>query len=1180
VSFRKAAVVFGLGFFALVAQTVLFRAFLTAFEGNELGVGAFFASWLVSVAVGAVAGRLAAEVWPRLMRHVDGLAMAYLPAFALQLELTARARDLASVEVYEAFPVLPMVAVAFVVNVPVSLATGFLFTAACRWIEGDARLPVARVYVVETLGACVGGVAVTILLAVGVSGETVVVVAMGVLAVGVAATRPERVVRWIPVAACVAALVLGGGERWADRGDRAQWTRLLTAEAYQGCFATAQARYLFGAREDQFVVVSGGGVCEALPDREHGAEVAALHLAQQPEAKRVLVIGPGALSICAQFIRFPSVERVTWLPSDPEFAGALLPVLPSDYAEVVGRLDIPGVDVRRFIDTTDARYDLAVVNLPDVTTLVLNRYCTQEFFLGLRGILAEGGVVSVRVSGGENYLGGELTRLGASMLTTLDSVFRSIVLKPGGESWLIASDSDGLSMFARGLLNRYKRIDGAEAVYPPEGVARLYPADRIAFQMDAYKKVQEESTPALLLNTDGSPKALLFSLLVALRKAGWRSVGEELGVLLSSGLFLAICPAILYVLLRCVYLFRGGRGLGSRAFDGEFLVFSSGAVGMALSVALMFVYQARFGSLFLHVGVIAALYMAGAGIGGAVATRLLDRRGSEPPWALPCFTAVVLGVLALAWAIPDGVPRVWFVLLFGVGGAAVGACFPLAVHRLAASGRTAASAGAGLETLDHVGGAVGALLTGLVLLPLWGVGPTLAVLALVMVANLPAMAFPPAREAVGDWFDRRTRPGGYLLVGVAACCLIGSHVVTAGHRAVREEHAREVTRTLVGDTEVDERHAVLPDGCVLEYYETSDEAECGKGYVFLTPKLAPGVMGFGGPIILAMYVGGDGELRSFRIVESHETPIYEDRLASWLGSLAGRNLLAKQPFAGVDAVAGATITTDAILRTLETAGRNFASQVLGQIPTETETRREVHREFVILAAFTAMAIGIRYRPNAWVRRMMLLASVAVLGFGLNLQYSTHQVMALLGGRVNAASPTGPVFLALVVPAVVVLFGNVYCGQVCPFGALQELVGELCPARYRGAIDKGVWRYGRAAKYVLLALLVLLFAVTRAYDVLDADPLISVFSAVRTRSVEVLAVLFVLLSAVFPRFWCRNLCPAGAFLALANGLGPWRRHVPTPRPARCDLGVRTVRELDCIYCDRCRRGAKEDRREDA
>ncbi|HOT51636.1 MAG TPA: hypothetical protein PLI07_11685, partial [Candidatus Hydrogenedentes bacterium] len=35
-----------LGLFAMAAQTLLFRDFFTVFEGNELGVGAFFGAWL------------------------------------------------------------------------------------------------------------------------------------------------------------------------------------------------------------------------------------------------------------------------------------------------------------------------------------------------------------------------------------------------------------------------------------------------------------------------------------------------------------------------------------------------------------------------------------------------------------------------------------------------------------------------------------------------------------------------------------------------------------------------------------------------------------------------------------------------------------------------------------------------------------------------------------------------------------------------------------------------------------------------------------------------------------------------------------------------------------------------------------------------------------------------------
>ncbi|MHC5052880.1 MAG: hypothetical protein ACYTGK_20010, partial [Planctomycetota bacterium] len=148
-----AAVVFALGFFALVAQALLFRSFLASFEGNELGIGAFFGTWLLWVATGAVLGRAVARRRDLGPPHVALLALVYLPAFVLQDQLIGSARAIAGVAAYELFPLHKMVLASLLANAPTSLLTGFLFTLACRCSADEAVLPVARVYVLESLGA-------------------------------------------------------------------------------------------------------------------------------------------------------------------------------------------------------------------------------------------------------------------------------------------------------------------------------------------------------------------------------------------------------------------------------------------------------------------------------------------------------------------------------------------------------------------------------------------------------------------------------------------------------------------------------------------------------------------------------------------------------------------------------------------------------------------------------------------------------------------------------------------------------------------------------------------------------------------------------------------------------------------------------------------------------------------
>ena len=82
--------------------------------------------------------------------------------------------------------------------------------------------------------------------------------------------------------------------------------------------------------------------------------------------------------------------------------------------------------------------------------------------------------------------------------------------------------------------------------------------------------------------------------------------------------------------------------------------------------------------------------------------------------------------------------------------------------------------------------------------------------------------------------------------------------------------------------------------------------------------------------------------------------------------------------------------------------------------------------------------------------------------------------------------------------------------------------------------------------------------------LEAIP--QAYEKARTR-VTVLAILG--LAFVYPRFWCRVLCPAGAFLALLNGIPRPKRLQPDIHPHACVFGVATPAELDCIRCDRCR-----------
>jgi polyferredoxin len=59
--------------------------------------------------------------------------------------------------------------------------------------------------------------------------------------------------------------------------------------------------------------------------------------------------------------------------------------------------------------------------------------------------------------------------------------------------------------------------------------------------------------------------------------------------------------------------------------------------------------------------------------------------------------------------------------------------------------------------------------------------------------------------------------------------------------------------------------------------------------------------------------------------------------------------------------------------------------------------------------------------------------------------------------------------------------------------------------------------------------------------------------------------------IYVRFWCRYLCPFGAFLSLSNKIALLQRFAPPRRFEHCDLGVRDEFDVDCIRCNRCLSG---------
>lgn len=220
---------------------------------------------------------------------------------------------------------------------------------------------------------------------------------------------------------------------------------------------------------------------------------------------------------------------------------------------------------------------------------------------------------------------------------------------------------------------------------------------------------------------------------------------------------------------------------------------------------------------------------------------------------------------------------------------------------------------------------------------------------------------------------------------------------------------------------------------------------------------------------------------------------------------------------------------------------------------------------VLLLASTIMkrhlcGLGRKQRHKRKIAHITVqLFSLAVLGF------LVQGCFCPIGLVQYALLPTGLIFLGILGILVLILpmiwsafFDRVYCGWVCPFGALQDLLGKLHvprPPRFPHRVHVTL----SGLRYVL-ALLFFGFIVLASSGYFPDlapeaffckfDPFHTVFSFFMVGSFT-FAIAFISVLVFFPRFFCKYLCFYGAILSFLGRIGMWNRITHGHPPESCE-----------------------------
>ncbi|MDC7228483.1 MAG: 4Fe-4S binding protein [Spirochaetales bacterium] len=241
-------------------------------------------------------------------------------------------------------------------------------------------------------------------------------------------------------------------------------------------------------------------------------------------------------------------------------------------------------------------------------------------------------------------------------------------------------------------------------------------------------------------------------------------------------------------------------------------------------------------------------------------------------------------------------------------------------------------------------------------------------------------------------------------------------------------------------------------------------------------------------------------------------------------------------------------------------------------------------------------------------QILFLVLIALIAFNHTLEELGQAIPLLSSASLHAVCPFGGVvsiyqyatggtfvkkthessfILMIIVAALAVFMGPVFCGWICPFGTVQEFFGKIGKKLFKKKFNRFIPykfdRWLRFLRYIVLVWVIYMTAVTGKIIFADYDPYFALFNFWTGEvAISGLVILFIslLLSIFVERPFCKYACPYGAVLGISNFFRIFkikRTESSCINCGACDKACpmniqvsrsATVRNHQCISCMKC------------
>jgi spermidine synthase len=626
---------FILGFSSLVSQIVMTRELIVSFYGNEFFIGWLLFGWLFWVGIGSVIIRGQRPIIsifrhpersegslnnralsPLLICHLLAALLVPLTIFWIRLS-----KSLFTSAAGQIPDLIPAVMVSFFAVAPLCLVFGIQFVAASKLfaipkntvIPAKAGIHNNTAYFYEALGFVLGGLVFSYgLVFLNEFQTSAVLIFLNVAVVFIFLFRifhchsresgnPYFFIGAI-LAACLGLIcfLFSGPLNVRSAALRFPNEKLVeTKNSVYGNLAVTRTGRQLNFYESGLSVGTN-------QDEAFNEYLVHFPMLSNRDPQKVLLIGSGFSGALREILKY-TPKQIFYTELDPSIIGLARAYIPA-FRQILdgGRVLVIKEDPRRSLKRLPKDLDVIIINLPNPSTALINRYFTDDFFKEVRGHLKPDGVMATHLVFAADSISGPLGNLGTCLYKTIQKNFSSVVILPEDVLFILASGKP-LSNDPKELIRRLGDRGIHNYFVNAPAIVYRYTTDRVGKTEEVFK-----ANKTVRINSDLHPQGYLYNLIY------WLSIfHQDL-----AGMFASIVKTnyflILFLAIGLIFLLP--RVIPAKAgIHNGILPIAAMSMGgfslMSAEVIVIYGFQVFYGNLYYKIAWIISAFMAATALG-------------------------------------------------------------------------------------------------------------------------------------------------------------------------------------------------------------------------------------------------------------------------------------------------------------------------------------------------------------------------------------------------------------------------------------------------------------------------------------------------------------------------------------------------------------------------------------